>query len=703
MVMARAGWPRRLVEVVQRFVEADSWAAARVLAEREPRLVTDAADGVLTDLIAQARGRDDEAWLRTFTEHRDVLRRCRSDGLHRLDELIGDGVPELLRERWVEAELAYERYRRQPTPDRMDAALRAAGAVVGQPASADPTTGPRCRATVNLAAALRERGTPAELRRAAGLLTGVLEAPDPDADLRAIAATNLGHVESDRFLASADPAHLDLAERAYRIALEHTTPRSPRLPARRAQLAAVGVERWRFGGGPAVLDRAVALLEQAVAESGRAPAPAVAVHNLGTALGERFELRGDLRDLDRAISLLADPPGSDAGNLAALLGRRYEATGDADDLARLDLLRATSGSGVPARFEDERQRAAALLTLHEHRGQAADLDSAVAAAATAVARAGPVRRPSALVNLGTAISARYSETGVVADLERAVDAYREALAATPPGSPRRELRLANLGDALREKAHRFGRLADLDQAVELLAAALKATPVGAAGRSFRLSALANAVFERHRRRRRSDDLQAARELARAALEHTPPGAPDRASRLGLLAACRHQDWREGGDPAALDEAIDAYRTGLAETPAAAPVRLRHQQNLANCLADRSRGTDRAEAEALFRAVLERGSDRDPWAAAAAAHNWAAAAARWQDWPAAASAYLRGFALVSTLVAQQRLRRHQEGWLRDAQQLPAGAAVAALRLGRPDQAVVILEAGRGVLLAGTIER
>jgi hypothetical protein len=63
----------------------------------------------------------------------------------------------------------------------------------------------------------------------------------------------------------------------------------------------------------------------------------------------------------------------------------------------------------------------------------------------------------------------------------------------------------------------------------------------------------------------------------------------------------------------------------------------------------------------------------------------------------------GLQLVSTLVGTQQGRRHKEGWLRDAQQLPAGAALALTRLGHVTEAVAVLDAGRAVLLSGAAGR
>ena len=56
------------------------------------------------------------------------------------------------------------------------------------------------------------------------------------------------------------------------------------------------------------------------------------------------------------------------------------------------------------------------------------------------------------------------------------------------------------------------------------------------------------------------------------------------------------------------------------------------------------------------------------------------------------------AAVSMLVSGQHHRRGKEGWLREAQQVPAAAAGALARLGLHADAVRVLEAGRAVLLA-----
>lgn len=577
-----------------------------------------------------------------------------------------------------------------------------------------PDGRPRWIASVNLAAALRERNSGDDLVRAADLLATVLDQVNHGHDdVRAVAATTLGHVESDRFQATADPRLLDAAEAAYSTALELTNVSSPRRVARLCHVTTIGIERWRVGGDAAELARAIAILEEAVAGADRSRSRVTALTDLAIALGELFEHTGDIQHLDRAIELLGEAddaePKADRGNRVALLCRRYEVIGDPGDLLAIRGMWASFGGLLVV--QDDRQRAAVLLTLHEHGGNPTDLDAAVESASRAVREAGPARRASALVNLGTALSGRYSATGQVADLEQAVEAYRDAVTETPPQSPRRALRLANLADAVRERAHRLGRVSDLDDAMELLVAALQATPVAAAGRHYRLSALATAMLDRSRRSRSSSrssaDLRTALDLSRMALNRTPVAAPDWPARLGLHAACLHEAWREGQDRTLLDQAIEFHRASVAVLAERAPTRFRHQQNLAHALADRAvlcgDPADRDEALALFRRAYSGAAERDPWAAVVAARNWGAGASSWHDWAEAAQAYLKGLQVVSTLVGTQQGRRHKEGWLRDAQQLPAGAALALTRLGHVAEAVAVLDTGRAVLLTGAAGR
>ena len=128
--MTRRRRRSRLVALVRRFVEADSWPASLVFLERHAALLTDDADDILTDLYALASPQGDGVAAQTFEAHRAALRRYRKLGAAAFDELIAPGVPAALRSGWAAAETAYERYRARPSRATADSAVYAVTAVL---------------------------------------------------------------------------------------------------------------------------------------------------------------------------------------------------------------------------------------------------------------------------------------------------------------------------------------------------------------------------------------------------------------------------------------------------------------------------------------------------------------------------------------------------------------------------------------------
>ncbi len=110
-----------------------------------------------------------------------------------------------------------------------------------------------------------------------------------------------------------------------------------------------------------------------------------------------------------------------------------------------------------------------LQTRFERTGVLADLDAAIEAEHAAVAATPPGHpdRPGYLSNLGDALRARFEHTGVLADLEAAIEAGRAAVDATSPDRPDRAVTLTNLGNALRVRFEHTGVLADLEAAIAL--------------------------------------------------------------------------------------------------------------------------------------------------------------------------------------------------------------------------------------------
>jgi hypothetical protein len=69
-----------LFDVVQAFIQADTWAASQRIIEAHPELLNDEADQLLGQLGAVARQQGDAQAEGAFNEHRQLLARCRQVG-----------------------------------------------------------------------------------------------------------------------------------------------------------------------------------------------------------------------------------------------------------------------------------------------------------------------------------------------------------------------------------------------------------------------------------------------------------------------------------------------------------------------------------------------------------------------------------------------------------------------------------------------
>ena len=69
-----------LFDVIQAFIQADTWAASQRIIEAHPELLSDEADQLLGQLVAVARQQGDAQAESAFNEHRQLLARCRQVG-----------------------------------------------------------------------------------------------------------------------------------------------------------------------------------------------------------------------------------------------------------------------------------------------------------------------------------------------------------------------------------------------------------------------------------------------------------------------------------------------------------------------------------------------------------------------------------------------------------------------------------------------
>jgi tetratricopeptide (TPR) repeat protein len=282
------------------------------------------------------------------------------------------------------------------------------------------------------------------------------------------------------------------------------------------------------------------------------------LNNLACTLQTRFEQLGEVASLVEAIGLhrralelrpLGHPyRSSSLVNLANTLTRWFEQLGGLDFLAEaIDLYRQA-------------------LNLHT---------------------SGHPNRSRSLNNLASALQTRFEQLGDLDSLTEAVDLHRQALDLHSVGHSDRSKSLNNLANALTARFEQLGDLGSLAEAVNLHRQALRLHPLGHPDHPRSLSNLANTLQTRYEERGDVDTLAEVVSLQRQALNLYSLGHPDRSKSLHSLANGLQAQFHQLGDLASLAEAIDLRRQALNLHPLGHPDRLHSLSGLATALAAHS--------------------------------------------------------------------------------------------------------------------
>jgi tetratricopeptide (TPR) repeat protein len=454
------------------------------------------------------------------------------------------------------------------SPDALDDAIAAHEAAVAA-TRRDTPDGVATR--VALATALRERHRDRDLEAAIGALSEAVEgARALGAEALADCHEELGNALHDSYEETDDQATLDKAIESLRAALERSPDDADDRARYAGNLASALLTGFQRDGGRDDLTEALRLFEAALERSPGEPSTEL-LGNLGNALSIRSVLDASRDDSDRAVAYLRKAvelaQGTDSlpgvlSNLAAALLERFDLAGQIADIdeavAGLAVAVDASAPDSPARPSRLNNLAIALRLRHlRRRGGRADLDRAVAAFEDALSatRESDPDWPAYQANLGNALHQRFDVTGDSRDLDRAVEHFEKALGRKPPSSPDRPMYLNNLSATLSTRAELANEPADLRRAVELLHEGLALTPGSSIRRAGLLVNLGNATSELFDRLGDPNDRAAAQDAYRLATRdqiEASPGDALAAARNWSEWAARRQAW---------SEAVEGYSIG----------------------------------------------------------------------------------------------------------------------------------------------
>lgn len=490
-----------------------------------------------------------------------------------------------------------------------------------------------------LAGALRARHQAepgsAPLAEAIAAARLALGSPGLTAQKRLTVANSLAGLLKRAYEESGDPAALQEGIALLRTLLP-AVPDHDQVTAgeMHANLAATLFDHYHRFRRPVDLEQAEQHARAAVASLPHAHADwSRAAVNLAAVLHTRVRGTGDVAASDEEISVLrqclADTPaGLQHAELSSALGRalaeRHRHVGGDGLLDEAVEAAVHALHEVP---EGHRRRAAfqsvlgtLLRARYDESGAPADLDAAVLAHEESLAAPGlrGPDLPGRYGHLSVALLRRFTRDGAEEDVDRAVLLLRRAVADVAPTSTLAPRLRANLGNALRTRFEAFGEVNDLDDAVALLLASIEVTDPAGADAPLRLTALGSLLLRRHEALGLPDDLEAAVGALATAAERATPGDPQYPTYLSTLGLALFRRYEAAGGRSDLDNAAAASLSAVELASDGHPLLAGLRSNTLGPLVARydldGNGDDLAAAVRLGRLAVSGVPDDDPQAA-----------------------------------------------------------------------------------------
>ncbi|MET9226319.1 CHAT domain-containing protein [Lentzea sp. NPDC003310] len=556
------------------------------------------------------------------------------------------------------------------------------------------------------------------LDQAVHVLTQAAECPGAPLGAVVVARTNLGNVLLDRYDAARNATDLDAAEDTYRRALGLF----PDCQLALAGLAMTVKARYDLTGLESYVDEEVALCRLAVAAPAAEPADlANVLGTLSSALVLQHQLQGGLPLLEEAVRTAAAAARCDQGSLenraasctnwGTALVELYSETADETVLAEAEQAFRKSLALLPERH---RLRPGALVGLSNvvgHRfgrsGDLADLDSAIALATEALGLVAPgsVDHGGCLHALGIVLYQRYEITGAPATLDAVIDVLARGADALPDTDSFKPAVLTALGGHLVARADvRFEQQRaedDRREGLQHLRAALAAAPGRGSLRPILVSNLATGLLDVHDEEQDPALLDEAERIAGAELATLGPQGRGHDLLVNVLATAALRRVEAGAPLSVLDLTEHRVRALLAATPRNDRAKAVFRHKLAEILSHRLGATpDDAALAAELRELWQAIAATTVTAPGVRISRYAdlgrsdAAARRWES---ATGHYRAAIELIAELAPATWRRSDRLSKLPSVFALASEAAACALRAGRPELAVELLEQGRAVLV------
>ncbi|KAH8799183.1 CHAT domain-containing protein [Flagelloscypha sp. PMI_526] len=342
-------------------------------------------------------------------------------------------------------------------------------------------------------------------------------------------------------------------------------------------------ERFEAKGELADIDKAIDLKSQAVDHTleGRLDRPAI-LNDLGITHLVRFERLGEMADIDKAIELTrqaADLTPDDHPNKPGYVSsvgtshtRRFERLGKAADIVKaIELMR----QAVDLASDDHPHKPGCLSDLgtshlrrFEHLGEIADINKAVEYQSRAVDLT-PDGHPDKLMLftiLGMSHHTRFECLGEMADMYKSIEFQCRAVDVTPDGHPHKAGRLGNLGCSYLRRFEHLGEMADINKAIEYQSRAVELTPNGHIRKPMCLSNLGESYYMRFERFGEIADMYKAIEYQRKAVDVTPDGHPEKPTYLNNLSGAHLGQFAQLGEIVDINKSIEYQRQAVDLTP-----------------------------------------------------------------------------------------------------------------------------------------